>query len=94
VRNRPPGIIDPFGRGALITAQLAEWIRQATPDPGLASALGRAAFVVGDFDSGLTFASRACDGLRQLSALSWPPGGAPDPCADGYLRRDPAPVVS
>jgi ATP/maltotriose-dependent transcriptional regulator MalT len=63
-------LIDPFERGAVITAQLAEWIRQPTPDPALASALGRAAFVIGDFDSGLTFASRACDGLRQLGLVA------------------------
>jgi DNA-binding CsgD family transcriptional regulator len=60
----------PFERGALITAQLAEWIRQATPDPALASALGRAGFVVGDFDSGLAFASRAGEGLRQRGLVA------------------------
>jgi ATP/maltotriose-dependent transcriptional regulator MalT len=61
---------DPFERGALITAQAAEWARHPTPDPGLAGTLAKAAFVVGDFDSALTFASRACEGLRQLGLVA------------------------
>jgi ATP/maltotriose-dependent transcriptional regulator MalT len=63
-------LTDPFERGALITAQAAEWIRQPTPDPALAGMLAKAAFVVGDFDSALTFASRACEGLRHLGLVA------------------------
>jgi DNA-binding NarL/FixJ family response regulator len=63
-------LTDPFESGALITAELTMWIRQDTPSPGLASALGRAAFVIGDFNDGLTFATRACDGLRQQGRVA------------------------
>jgi ATP/maltotriose-dependent transcriptional regulator MalT len=63
-------LTDPFESGALITAELTGWIRQEIPNPTLASALGRAAFVVGDFNDGLTFATRACDGLRQQGRVA------------------------
>jgi len=41
-----------------------------TPDPTLASALGRTGFVVGDFDRGLLVARRACEGLRQQGRVA------------------------
>jgi ATP/maltotriose-dependent transcriptional regulator MalT len=63
-------LTDPFESGALITAELAVWTRREIPNPALASALGRAAFVVGNFNDGLPFATRACDGLRQQGRVA------------------------
>ena len=63
-------LTDPFESGAFIAAELTGWIRQEIPSPTLAGALGRAAFVVGDFNNGLTFATRACDGLRQQGRVA------------------------
>lgn len=63
-------LIDPFDRGAVLVRQLAQWSGTDTADPALASALGRTAFVVGDFDRGLVFARQACDGLRQQGLVA------------------------
>jgi DNA-binding CsgD family transcriptional regulator len=63
-------LIDPFDQGAALVGQLAQWVEQDTPDPALASALGRTGFVVGDFDRGLVFARRACEGLRQQGRVA------------------------
>ena len=63
-------LIDPFDRGAVLVGQLAYWSGMDTADPALASALGRTAFVVGDFDRGLVFARQACEGLREQGRVA------------------------
>jgi DNA-binding CsgD family transcriptional regulator len=63
-------LLDPLTRGLEVVDQLAAWAEQATAEPAVASALGRAGFVVGDFDRALLFARRASDGLRQQGRIA------------------------
>jgi DNA-binding CsgD family transcriptional regulator len=58
-------LVDPFGSGGDVVAALSRWGRRDTRDPALASALGRAGFVAGDFEHGLLFAQQASEGLRR-----------------------------
>ena len=58
-------VLDPFTRGAAIVEHLSHWAESETPDAGLASMLGKAGFVVGDFARALLFAHRASDELRK-----------------------------
>ena len=56
-------LLDPFVGGVAVSDVLDVWDGQPV-DVNAAAALGRAAFVAGDFDRGLRFARRASDGLR------------------------------
>jgi len=57
--------IDPFAAAARLVEQLAEWASREVTDVALLGALARAGFVVGDFERGLGFATRASDLLRR-----------------------------
>lgn len=63
-------LVSPFASGAAVVARLAEWAARDTRDPALASALGRAGFVAGDFDRGLAFARQASEGLRRQGRVA------------------------
>jgi ATP/maltotriose-dependent transcriptional regulator MalT len=63
-------LIDPFDCGAVLVRQLAQWSGMDTTDPAVAGALGRAAYIVGDFDRSLVFARQACDGLREQGLIA------------------------
>ena len=63
-------LIEPFGKGRLLADQLGDWARKAVPDPAVAGALARTAFVIGDFDRAVDFAGRACEGLRQQGRVA------------------------
>jgi len=58
-------IINPYRAGTAIVELLSWWVDQQIPDQGVAAALGRAAFAVGDFDRSLLFARRASDTFRE-----------------------------
>ena len=58
-------LVNPFGSGGAVVAALSGWAMRDTRDPALASALGRAGFVAGDFEHGLLFARQASEGLRR-----------------------------
>ncbi len=58
-------LVNPFGGGGAVVAALSRWAVRDTRDPALASALGRAGFVAGDFEHGLLFARQASEGLRR-----------------------------
>ena len=58
-------LVSPFGSGGAVVAALSRWAVRDTRDPALASALGRAGFVAGDFEHGLLFARQASEGLRR-----------------------------
>ncbi len=57
--------VDPFGEGTALTSQLAEWAANEVPSVLHLGLLGRTGFVVGDFESGLQFATRASEALRR-----------------------------
>jgi DNA-binding NarL/FixJ family response regulator len=63
-------LIDPFDCGAVLVRQLAQRSGLDTTDPAVAGALGRTAYIVGDFDRSLVFARQACDGLRQQGLIA------------------------
>jgi DNA-binding CsgD family transcriptional regulator len=63
-------LIDPFDCGAVLVRQLARWNAMDATDPAVAGALGRTAYIVGDFDRSLVFARQACDGLRQQGLIA------------------------
>lgn len=63
-------LVSPFDSGAAVVARLAEWAARDTREPALASALGRAGFVAGDFERGLAFARQASDGLRRQGRVA------------------------
>jgi len=56
--------IDPFLRGSRLVDQLGQWASKEVNDGGLLALLGRTGFLVGDFERGLSFATRASDVLR------------------------------
>jgi DNA-binding CsgD family transcriptional regulator len=63
-------LIDPYRDGAAVVDQLARWMDRETHDPAVAATLGRAGFVVGDFDRSLVFARRASDAFRQQGRVA------------------------
>jgi len=66
--------IDPFLWGTRLVDQLKQWASCEIADVGMLGALARTAFVVGDFDTGLAFATRAADSLRRqgrIAMLTW-----------------------
>jgi ATP/maltotriose-dependent transcriptional regulator MalT len=63
-------LIDPYVDGTAIVESLSRWVEQQIPDPGVAAALGRAAFVVGNFDRSLQFARRASDMFREQGRVA------------------------
>jgi DNA-binding CsgD family transcriptional regulator len=63
-------LTDPYERGGLLVSQLAGWAAQRPTDPALVSALGRTAFVIGDFDHALEFAHQASETLRHEGRLA------------------------
>ena len=63
-------LIDAFDRGDALVERLSHWAEVEITDVALASALALTAFVAGDFDRGLFFASLACDGLRRQGRLA------------------------
>jgi DNA-binding CsgD family transcriptional regulator len=66
--------IDPFGWGARLVDQLAQWASREVTDVRLLGALARTGFLAGDFERGLGFARRASDSLRRqgrVALLTW-----------------------
>ncbi len=57
-------LTDPFRDAPTLIGQLQTWAEADTSEPALAGALARTAFVVGDFNRALVFATRSCEGLR------------------------------
>jgi DNA-binding CsgD family transcriptional regulator len=62
--------IDPFARGARLVDQLARWASQEISDVALLGPLARTGFIVGDFERGLGFATRASDVLRRQGRIA------------------------
>ncbi|HUA43178.1 MAG TPA: AAA family ATPase [Streptosporangiaceae bacterium] len=62
--------IDPFVQGARLVDQLAHWAAREVTDVALLGALARTAFIVGDFERGLGFATRAADLLRRQGRIA------------------------
>jgi hypothetical protein len=62
--------IDPFVQGARLVDQLAHWAAGEVTDVALLGALARTAFIVGDFERGLGFATRAADLLRRQGRIA------------------------
>jgi ATP/maltotriose-dependent transcriptional regulator MalT len=62
--------IDPFAAGARLVEQLARWASREVTDVALLGALARAGFIVGDFERGLGFATRASDLLRRQGRVA------------------------
>jgi DNA-binding CsgD family transcriptional regulator len=62
--------IDPFVRGARLVDQLAQWTSREVTDVALLAALARTAFIAGDFERGLGFATRAADLLRRQGRIA------------------------
>jgi DNA-binding CsgD family transcriptional regulator len=62
--------IDPFVRGADLADQLARWASEEFTDVALLGLLARTGFVAGDFERGLSFATRACDWLRRQGRIA------------------------
>lgn len=56
--------IDPFVRGSRLVAQLGHWASTETADGALIGALARTGFIAGEFERGLSFATRASSALR------------------------------
>ena len=63
-------LVSPFQSGDAVVAALSRWDARDTRDPALASALGRAGFVAGDFEHGLLFARQASEGLRRQGRVA------------------------
>jgi len=63
-------LVSPFHSGDAVVAALSRWAGRDTRDPALASTLGRAAFVAGDFEHGLLFARQASEGLRRQGRVA------------------------
>jgi DNA-binding NarL/FixJ family response regulator len=62
--------IDPFARGARLVDQLTHWAAREVTDTALLAALARTGFIVGDFERGLSFATRASDLLRRQGRVA------------------------
>ena len=62
--------IDPFVHGARLVDLLAQWAAKDVVDGATLGALARTGFVVGDFERGLAFASRASDALRRQGRVA------------------------
>jgi DNA-binding CsgD family transcriptional regulator len=62
--------IDPFAQGARLVDQLAGWASQEITDVARLGPLARTGFIVGDFERGLNFATRAADLLRRQGRIA------------------------
>ena len=62
--------IDPFAAGARLVGQLARWASREVTDVALLGALARTGFIVGDFERGMAFATRASDALRRQGRVA------------------------
>jgi DNA-binding NarL/FixJ family response regulator len=62
--------IDPFVRGARLVDQLTRWASRDITDLALLGPLARAGFIAGDFERGLSFATRASDSLRRQGRIA------------------------
>jgi DNA-binding CsgD family transcriptional regulator len=62
--------IDPFVHGARLVDQLARWASREITDVALLGALARTGFIAGDFERGLSFATRASDSLRRQGRIA------------------------
>lgn len=62
--------IDPFASGARLVDQLARWALKEITDAALLGPLARTGFIVGDFERGLSFATRASDVLRRQGRIA------------------------
>jgi DNA-binding CsgD family transcriptional regulator len=62
--------IDPFARGARLVDELTRWAAQEITDVALLGPLARTGFIVGDFERGLSFATRAADLLRRQGRIA------------------------
>jgi hypothetical protein len=62
--------IDPFVRGSRLVDQLGQWAAKEITDAALLGALARTGFIAGDFERGLSFATRASDALRRQGRVA------------------------
>jgi len=62
--------IDPFVQGKRLVDQLAGWASREITDVAQLGALARTGFIVGDFERGLGFATRAADSLRRQGRIA------------------------
>jgi DNA-binding CsgD family transcriptional regulator len=63
-------LLDAYGEGASIAAELDRWAARHPSDAAITSRLAQAAFVIGEFDQSLWFAAGAVSALRQQGRIA------------------------